>query len=337
MATMKAARITQAGGEFEYTDVPLPEPGAGQVRVKVEACGICHSDAFVQHGGWPGLVYPRIPGHEVAGRIDAVGDGVASRWSVGTRVGVGWHGGHCFTCDGCRSGDFLNCSAHQVCGISYDGGYAEYMVAPEGALAKIPDSLDAIDAAPLLCAGVTTFNALRNAGVKGGATVGVVGIGGLGHLGVQYAARLGYRTVALSRGADKEALAMELGAHVYVDTAVEDGGEALQKLGGADLILVTAPSAAAMKSAFGGLKPRGKLLIVGAAFEPLEISPLSLLSGKSVAGWPSGTPKASEETLDYSAVAGIKPMVEVFPLAEAGKAYARMMTNEARFRVVLVP
>ncbi|MCB9542104.1 MAG: alcohol dehydrogenase catalytic domain-containing protein [Myxococcales bacterium] len=337
MATMKAARITKAGGEFEYTDVPLPEPGPGQVRIKVEACGICHSDAFVQHGGWPGLTYPRIPGHEVAGRVDAVGEGVAARWKAGTRVGVGWHGGHCFTCDACRGGDFLACSAAQICGISYDGGYAEYMVAPQEALALIPDALDAADAAPLLCAGITTFNALRNAGVKGGATVAVVGIGGLGHLGLQYANHLGYRTVALSRGSDKEALARELGAHVYIDTAAEDGAEALQKLGGADLVLVTAPNAAAMKSAFGGLKPRGKLLIVGAAFEPLEINPIELLSGKTVAGWPSGTPKASEETLDYSAVAGIKPMIETFPLAEAGKAYARMMNNEARFRVVLVP
>lgn len=337
MSTMKAARIKEAGADFEYVDVPIPEPGPGQVRIAVEACGICHSDAFVKHGGFPGLSFPRIPGHEVAGRIEAVGERVADRWAKGARVGVGWHGGHCGTCERCRRGDFVNCAEQQICGISYDGGYAEYMVAPQEALVSLPDGLDADEAAPLLCAGVTTFNALRNAGVKGGGLAAIVGIGGLGHLAVQYAARLGFRTVALSRGTDKEELARELGAHDYIDSAANDPAEALQAMGGADLILVTAPSSKAMKSVFGGLAPRGKLLIVGASFEPLEIEPLALLSGKSVAGWPSGVPKDSEDTLELSAATGIKPMIETYPLAKAGEAFARMMGNEARFRVVLVP
>lgn len=332
---MTVVQIGEAGGDFEVTERPIPEPGAGQVRIRVEACGICHSDAFVKFGGFPGLSYPRIPGHEVAGRIDAVGEGVAGRWSKGLRVGVGWHGGHCSTCDRCRAGDYLNCAEEQICGISYDGGYAEYMVAPQEALASIPDDLSAAEAAPLLCAGVTTFNALRNAGVRQGGLVGVVGIGGLGHLGVQYAARLGYRVVALSRGPDKEDLARELGAHHYIDTKANDPAEALQAMGGADLILCTAPSHKAMEAVFGGLSPRGKLLIVGAAFEPMSISPLELLSGKSVAGWPSGKPIDSEQAMVYSATAGVRAQIETFPLKDAAEAFERMMSNAARFRVVL--
>ena len=321
---------------LELVERDVPTPGPGWIRVKVEACGVCHSDAFVVGGGFPGLVRPRIPGHEIAGRVDAVGPSVTG-WKVGDRVGVGWHGGHCFECDACRRGLFINCPDAKVTGISHDGGYAEYVVVPSASAARIPEALSAIDAGPLLCAGVTTYNALRNSGARPGQTVAVQGIGGLGHLAVQYAARMGFRTVAISRGADKATLAKELGAHDYIDTEAETVKEGLARLGGADLILATAPNHDAISSTIEGLKPRGKLLIVAAPFQPLSVSAFALLSGKTVAGWPSGSAFDSEETLAFSALSGVRPRVETFPLAKAADAFAHMMANKARFRAVLVP
>ncbi|WP_455384627.1 alcohol dehydrogenase [Acidihalobacter prosperus] len=332
---MKAVQVSKAGGEFEVVERPLPEPGPGQVRVKVEACGICHSDAFVKDGAFPGIEYPRVPGHEVIGRVDALGPGVDA-FSAGQRVGVGWHGGHCFRCEACRAGDFVNCSNAQIAGVSYDGGYAEYMVAPAEALARVPDALDSAEAAPLLCAGITTFNALRNAGARAGDTVAVLGIGGLGHLAVQYARKMGMRTVALSHGPAKEALARELGAHDYIDTSAGDPAEALQALGGARIILSTAPNSAAISAVVGGLGRDGCLLVVGVDGAPIEVAPLQLIPGRhSVGGWPSGTPKDSEDTLDFSARFDVLPRIETYPLEQAAEAYDRMLGNQARFRVVL--
>ena len=336
MAKMKAVQVSAARGPFELVEREVPEAGPRQVRIRVEACGICHSDAFVKYGAFPGLQLPRIPGHEIAGKVDAVGDGVTA-WQVGDRVGVGWHGGHCFQCAACRKGLFINCEKAQVCGISYDGGYAEFVVVPQEAVARMPADLDAIDAAPLLCAGITTFNALRNSGARAGDTVAVQGIGGLGHLGLQYAAKMGFRTIAISRGADKEALARQLGAHEYVDTNVTSAAEGLQKLGGADLVLATAPNAEAMGSTLGGLKSRGKLLIVAAPQDPLSLSAFGLLSGKTIAGWPSGTAMDSEETLSFSALSGVRPRVERFKLEQAEEAFAKVMENRVRFRAVLTP
>lgn len=332
---MQAARVPEAGGAFELVDVPIPEPSASEVRVRVEACGICHSDAFVKEGTFPGIDYPRIPGHEVAGVVDAVGEQV-EQWSVGDRVGVGWHGGHCFTCDACRSGDFVNCENAAVTGISFDGGYAEYMTAPTEAVAKMPDDLAAEDAAPLLCAGITTFNALRNHDLRPGDLVAVQGIGGLGHLGVQYAAAMGLSVVALSTSADKKALAHDLGAEHFVDVSTTDAADALQDLGGADLILATAPNADAITSVVGGLGREGELVIVAATGDVVEVPPMALIQGrKSVSGWPSGDAKHSEETLAFSAQSETLPTIETFPLEEAATAYDRMIKNEARFRAVL--
>ena len=336
MAKMKAVQASKAGAPFEVVERDVPEPGTGQVRIKVEACGVCHSDAFVRAAGFPGMTLPRIPGHEIAGRIDAVGAHVTP-WKAGDRVGVGWHGGHCFVCKACRKGLFLNCENAKITGISFDGGYAEYVVVPHEAVARIPEGLSAIDAGPLLCAGVTTFNALRNSGAQAGDTVAVQGIGGLGHLGIQYAARMGFRTIALSHGADKEALARKLGAHEYVDTKNGPASEGLKKLGGADLILCTAPNADAVASTIDGLKPRGKLLLVAAPFEPLKVSGMGLLSGKTIAGWPSGRSIDSEETMAFSALTNVRPQVEVFKLEQAEQAFARMMENRVRFRAVLTP
>ena len=336
MAKMKAVQATKAGAAFEVVERDVPEPGIGQVRIKVEACGICHSDAFVRSGGFPGMKLPRVPGHEIAGRIDAVG-GHVTAWKPGDRVGVGWHGGHCFVCNACRKGLFLNCEKAQITGISFDGGYAEYAVVPHEAVARIPEKLSATDAGPLLCAGVTTYNALRNSGARPGDTVAVQGIGGLGHLGVQYAARMGFRTVAISRGADKEELARQLGAHEYVDTQKVTAAEGLQKLGGADLVLATAPNAAAMGGTVDGLKARGKLLVVAAPFEPLSVSAMGLLSGKTIAGWPSGSSIDSEEAMAFSALTNIRPRVELFKLEQAEEAFARVMENRVRFRAVLTP
>jgi D-arabinose 1-dehydrogenase-like Zn-dependent alcohol dehydrogenase len=334
MPTMRAVQVSKANGPFEVVEREIPEPGAGQVRVRVEACGVCHSDALVRSGAWPGLHLPRIPGHEIAGKVDKLGPDV-SAWKVGERVGVGWHGGHCFQCNPCRRGDFLNCEQAQITGVTFDGGYAEYTVVPQAALARMPAKLAAVDAAPLLCAGITTYNALRNSGARGGDTVAVQGIGGLGHLAIQYAARMGFRTVAISRGADKEALARELGAHEYIDTARISPAEGLQKLGRADLVLATAPHAASMAGTLDGLKSRGKLLIVAAALEPMQLPTLGLLSGKSLAGWPSGTSIDSEDTLNFSALSGVRPKVETFKLEQAEQAYASMLESKVRFRAVL--
>ena len=336
MATMKAVQVTKANGPFELVEREIPEPGPGQVRIKVEACGICHSDMFVKAGAFPGLVMPRIPGHEIAGRVDAVGANV-NMWKKGDRAGVGWHGGHCFECNACRRGLFINCEKAQVTGISYDGGYAEYAVVQASAAARIPDALDAADAGPLLCAGVTTYNSLRNSGARPGDTVAVQGIGGLGHLAIQYAARMGFRTIAVSSGADKEELARQLGAHEYVDTKKVSAAEGLKKLGGADLVLATAPHADAIASTVDGLKPRGKLLIVAAPFEPLQVSAMGLLSGKTIAGWPSGSSIDSEDTMAFSALTGVRPRVEKFKLDQAEEAFAKMMANKVRFRAVLTP
>jgi D-arabinose 1-dehydrogenase-like Zn-dependent alcohol dehydrogenase len=333
---MRAVQVSKAGGPFELVERDIPDVGPEQLRIRVEACGICHSDAFVKSGGFPGLQLPRIPGHEIAGRVAAVGARV-SAWQVGDRVGVGWHGGHCFQCTSCRKGWFINCEKAQITGISYDGGYAEYVVVPQQAVARIPAELDAAEAAPLLCAGITTYNALRNSGARAGDTVAVQGIGGLGHLAVQYAAKMGFRTVAISRGADKEQLARKLGAHEYVDTQRTTAADGLQQLGGADLVLATAPNAEAMASTVGGLKARGKLLVVAAPFDPLQISAFALLTGKTVAGWPSGSAMDSEETMAFSALSGVRPSIERFKLEQAEEAFARVMANQVRFRAVLVP
>ena len=336
MAKMKAVQISKANGPFEVVERDIPEPGDGELRIKVEACGICHSDAFVKAGAFPGLVLPRIPGHEIAGRVDAVGANVGS-WKKGDRIGVGWHGGHCFECNACRKGLWLNCEKARVTGISFDGGYAEYAVVPHVAAARIPDQLDAADAGPLLCAGVTTYNALRNSGARPGDTVAVQGIGGLGHLGIQYAARMGFRTIAISSGPEKEELARQLGAHEYIDTKKMKASEGLQKLGGADLVLATAPYADAIASTVDGLKPRGKLLIVAAPFEPLAVSAFSLLSGKTIAGWPSGSSIDSEEAMAFSALTNVRPRIEKFKLDQAEEAFGKVMSNKVRFRAVLTP
>jgi propanol-preferring alcohol dehydrogenase len=336
MAKMKAVQVTKAGEPFEVVERPVPEPGDRQVRIKVEACGICHSDAFVKSGGFPGLVLPRIPGHEIAGTVDAIGAKI-SAWKVGDRVGVGWHGGNCFECNACRKGLFINCEKAQITGISFDGGYAEYVVVPSEAVARIPAGLDAAEAAPLLCAGITTYNSLRNSGARPGDTVAVQGIGGLGHLALQYAAKMGFRTIAISRGADKEELARSLGAHEYVDTQKVSAAEGLQKLGGADLVLGAAPNGEAIASTVGGLKSRGKLLLVAAPHDPIPVSGFALLSGKTIAGWPSGSAIDSEETLSFSKLTGVRPRIEKFKLEQAEEAFAKVMENKVRFRAVLVP
>ena len=333
---MRAVQIARPNGPFELIEREVPEPGPGHVRIQVEACGMCHSDVYVKGGAFPGLTLPRIPGHEIAGRVDKIGPNV-TEWKKGDRVGVGWHGGHDFVCNACRKGLFINCEKAQITGITYDGGYAEYVVVPHEAVARLPDAISATDAAPLLCAGITTFNSLRNSGARVGETVAVQGIGGLGHLGIQFAARMGFRTIAVSRGADKRELALQLGAHEYVDTDKVPAAEALRKLGGADLVLATAPNAEAIASTVDGLKPRGKLLIVAAPFEPMKLSTLNLLSGKTIAGWPSGSAFDSEETVAFSVLSGVRPRVEVFKLEQAEEAYARMLSNRVRFRAVLTP
>lgn len=335
MPSMKAAQISKAGGNFELVDRPIPEPGRSQVRIKVEACGICHSDTLVKEGHWPGLQYPRVPGHEIAGRIDAVGSDV-TKWKPGQRVGVGWHGGHCFQCDPCRRGDFILCQFEKITGISFDGGYAEYVVVPAEAVAAIPDDLPAAEAAPLLCAGITVYNALRNSGARAGDLVAVQGIGGLGHLGIQYARQMGFRTVAVGRGGDKEPLARKLGAHDYIDTAAGAPAAALQKLGGARVVLATAPDSKSMSELVDGLRPNGKLVIVGAGAEPLSITPLQLiLARRSIQGWSSGSSIDSEDTLRFSSLTGIRPMIERYPLEKVSEAYDQMISGRARFRVVL--
>ena len=332
---MKVAQVSKPGADFEIVERDIPTPDAGQVRIKVQACGVFHSDVLTKEGLWPGIQYPRIPGHEVAGIVDEVGVGV-SAWKKGQRVGVGWHGGQDNTCRECRRGDFRNCRNLKVCGISYDGGYQQYMVAPVEALVPIPDSLNDVDAAPLLCAGITTYNALRHSGALPGDLVAVQGIGGLGHLGVQFANKFGYQVAAIGRGSENAALAKKLGAHVYIDSASVSAAEALQKLGGARVILATAPSSKAMSELINGLGPNGELLVVGAASDPIEVTPLQLINGsKSIQGWASGTPADSEDTLHFAELTGVRPMIEVYPLEKAGEAFARMMSGKAEFRVVL--
>lgn len=332
---MKAAQISKAAGDFELVEREIPEPGRGQVRIKVDACGICHSDVLVKEGLWSGLQYPRVPGHEVAGKIDKIGDGVTS-WKKGDRVGIGWHGGHDFVCDQCRRGDFTMCAQRKVTGIDFDGGYAEYMLAPAEAIAKIPDDLPAEEAGPFMCAGVTVFNALRNSGARPGDVVAVQGIGGLGHLGVQYARQMGFQTVALGRGKDKEPLAKKLGAHHYIDSDVVDPVKELQKLGGARVILATAPSAKAISSVVEGLGVDGNLLIPAAPNDPLTIGVFPLLMARrQISGCYSGSARDSQDTLEFSALTGVHAMIEKFPLGRVAEGYERMHTGKVRFRVVL--
>jgi len=332
---MKAAQISKAGGEWELVERETPNPGPGQVRVKVEACGVCHSDALVKEGLWPGLQYPRVPGHEVAGRIDTLGDNVDA-FSVGQRVGVGWHGGHDFVCEQCRRGDFAMCVNRKVTGVDFDGGYAEYMIAPAAAIAVIPQEIPAEEAAPFMCAGVTVYNALRNSGARAGDTVAVHGIGGLGHLGVQYARRMGFETVAINRGNDKQDLARKLGAHHYIDATATDVVGELQKLGGARVILATAPNAQAISSLVDGLSAGGLLLVPAAPPEPLTINVFSLIMHRSgVRGWYSGTARDSQDTLEFSALSDVHPMIEKYPLDRVAEAYEQMRSGKVRFRVVL--
>jgi D-arabinose 1-dehydrogenase-like Zn-dependent alcohol dehydrogenase len=335
MARMKAVQVGKPGGDWEMVEREIPNPGPGQVRIKVDACGICHSDMLVKQGLWPGLLFPRIPGHEVAGRIDAVGAGV-TLWKEGQRVGVGWHGGHDFVCDRCRRGDFMMCRNAKITGITHDGGYAEYMISPAEAVAAMPEEIPAAEAAPLLCAGITVFNAMRHSGAVAGDLVAVHGIGGLGHLGIQYARQMGFKTIAINRGSDKQALAEKLGARDYIDSGASNAAEELQKRGGARLILATAPNAKSMSELVGGLAPNGKLMIVGAPNDPLSINAIALLAAKqTVQGWASGTGKDSEDTLEFSAYTGVRPMIEKFPLEKVAEGYERMITGKARFRVVL--
>jgi D-arabinose 1-dehydrogenase-like Zn-dependent alcohol dehydrogenase len=332
---MKVAQISKPGGDFEIVERAIPKPDAGQVLIKVQACGVCHSDVLTKEGYWPGIQYPRIPGHEVAGVIDEVGAGV-SAWKKGQRVGVGWHGGHDNTCRECRRGDFRNCRNAKIAGISYDGGYQQYMVAPVEALAAIPDGLTDADAAPLLCAGITTYNSLRHSRALPGDLVAVLGIGGLGHLGVQFAAKFGYKVAAIGRGPENATLAKKLGAHVYIDNKATNAAEELQKLGGAQVVLATAPSSKSMSELIDGLGPNGKLIVIGATFDPIEVTPVQLINGsRTIQGWAAGTPADSEDTLRFSDLTGVRAMIETYPLEKVAEAYARMMSGKAEFRVVL--
>jgi D-arabinose 1-dehydrogenase-like Zn-dependent alcohol dehydrogenase len=332
---MKVAQISKPGGDFEIVEREIPKPGAGQVRIKVQACGICHSDVLTKEGLLPGIQYPRVPGHEVAGVIDELGAGV-SEWKMGQRVGVGWHGGQDGTCLSCRRGDFRNCRNVKIPGISYDGGYQQFMVAPVEALAAIPDSLAAVDAAPLLCAGITTFNALRHSGALPSDLVAVQGVGGLGHLGIQFASKFGYKVAAIGRGPENAALAKKLGASVYIDSKATNAAQELQKLGGAQVILATAPNSKAMSELIDGLGPNGKLMVIGATFDPIEVTPPQLIFGsRTIQGWAAGTPTDSEDTLRFAELTGVRPMIETYPLEKAAEGYARMMSGDAKFRVVL--
>ena len=332
---MKAAQISKPGADFEIVERELPRPGAGQVRIKVQACGVCHSDVFTKDGSWPGIQYPRVPGHEVVGTIDEVSAGI-SEWKKGQRVGVGWHGGQDGTCPACRRGDFRNCRNLKIPGISYDGGYQQYMVAPVEALVAVREALSDTEAAPLLCAGITTYNALRHSGAFPGDLVAVQGMGGLGHLGIQFANKFGYTVAAIGRGTDNAALARTLGASMYLDSTATNAAEALQKLGGAQVILATAPSSKAMSALIDGLGPNGKLIVIGATFDPIEVAPVQLITGsRNIQGWAAGTPADSEDTLRFAEASGVRPMIETYPLERAGEAYARMMSGKARFRVVL--
>ena len=335
VAPMKVAQIPRAGADFQIGEREIPTPGGRHVRIKVQACGVCHSDVFTKEGLWPGIQYPRVPGHEVAGIIDELGTGV-SEWQKGQRVGVGWHGGHDGTCRECRRGDFRNCRNRKISGISYDGGYQQYMLAPVESLVAIPESLSDTEAAPLLCAGITTFSALRHSGAFPGDLVAVQGIGGLGHLGIQFANKFGYKVAAIGRGSENAVLAKKLGASVYIDSKSVNAAEALQKMGGAQVILATAPSSKAMSELIDGLGPNGKLMVIGAAFDPIEVTPVQLISGsRSIQGWASGTPTDSEDTLRFAELTGVRPMIETYPVEQAAEAYARMLSGDAQFRVVL--
>src|SRR5271169_4885142 len=335
MPKMKAVQVPKPGADFELVEREIPEAGPGQVRIRVQACGICHSDVITKEGLFPGMSYPRVPGHEVAGVIDEVGAGVKD-WKKGERVGVGWHGGQDGTCPACRRGDFVNCANAMVCGISYDGGYQEFMVAPVEGLARMPETLDPAEAAPLMCAGVTTFKALRHSGALPSDLVAVQGIGGLGHLGIQFADKFGYRVAAIGRGPENGALAKKLGADIYIDSAAADPAAELQKLGGAATILATAPSGKSMSALVNGLGANGTLMVVGASGDPIEVSPMQLIFGKrAIRGWASGLPTDSQDTLRFALLTGVRPMIEKYPFAKAAEAYARMMSGKAEFRVVL--
>src|SRR6202162_879699 len=335
MRQMKVAQVPSPGAAFQMVEREIPEPDAGQVRIKVQACGVCHSDVLTKEGLWPGIQYPRIPGHEVAGVIDELGAGV-SEWKKGQRVGVGWHGGQDGTCRECRRGDFRNCRNLKIPGISYDGGYQPYMVAPVEALAAIPDSLSDVEAAPLLCAGITTYNALRHSGALPGDLVAVLGIGGLGHLGIQFANKFGYKVAAIGRGPENAALAKKLGATLYIDSKAANAAGELQKLGGAQVILATAPSSKAMSELIDGLGANGKLMVIGATSDPIEVIPVQLIYGNHVIqGWAPGTPADSEDTLRFAELTGVRPMIETYPLEKAAEAYACMMSGKPQFRVVL--
>jgi D-arabinose 1-dehydrogenase-like Zn-dependent alcohol dehydrogenase len=335
MPKMRVIQVAKKGGPFELVERELPQPGRGEVRVKVQACGVCHSDSIAKEGLIPSVPYPIVPGHEIAGTVDAVGEGVIG-WSVGTRVGVGWFGGHCGRCEPCRRGDLIDCRNLRIPGVNYDGGYAEAVIVPADALALIPDELSPVDAAPLLCAGVTTYNALRESGAHPGDLVAILGIGGLGHLGVQFAAKMGFRTVAIARGVDKEALARKLGAHIYLNSQTQDVAAELSKLGGAKTILATVTSGKAMSSVIPGLAVRGKLVVVGVGADPIQIAPFDLINGsRTVVGHASGASIDSQDTLAFSALSGVRPTIETMPLDRAAEAYDKMMRNEARFRMVL--
>ncbi len=335
MASMRAVVVNEPGGEFELVEREVPQPGAGEALVRVHACGVCHSDMFAKEGGYPGVSHPLVPGHEIAGVVAALGDGVAG-WEVGQRVGVGWFGGNCGHCEFCRRGWLIDCENTQIPGITMDGGYADYVVVHAGALAAMPADLADEDAAPLLCAGITTYNALRHSGARGGDRVAILGVGGLGHLGVQFAAALGFETVAIARGTDKEQLARRLGARHYIDSTAGDPGAALAALGGVDVILSTVTSSDAMAAVFGGLRPRGRLVVVGASMDPIGVPAAALIGGgKTIAGHASGTSRDSEDTLAFSVLTGVRPMIETFPLERAAEAYEKMMSGDARFRLVL--
>ena len=335
MATMRAVQVSEQGGDLELVEREIPEPGDGELLIRVEACGVCHSDMFAKEGGFPGVSWPIVPGHEIAGVIETVGPGVQG-WEQGARVGVGWFGGNCGWCDQCRRGQLITCENMGIPGVTFDGGYADYVVVPAAAAASMPDDLASEDAAPLLCAGITTYNALRHSGAHPGDLVAILGVGGLGHLGVQFAARSGLETVAIARGTEKEDLARELGAHHYVDSTAQDPAEALQALGGAAVVLATVTNPEAMAACAGGLAPHGTLIVVGASMDPLQIPPAQLI-GQSmrIQGHASGTSKDSEDTLGFSALSGIKPRIETRPLEEAAEAYERMLAGDARFRMVL--
>jgi D-arabinose 1-dehydrogenase-like Zn-dependent alcohol dehydrogenase len=334
MPLMKAVQVSKPGGPFEVVERPIPDPGRTQVRIKVEACGVCHSDVLVKDG-MSGLQYPRIPGHEIAGRVDAIGADVTN-WKIGQRVGVGWHGGHCFVCDACRRGDFIICQNEKITALAFDGGYAEYVVAPAEAVAAIPDDLSSPDAAPLMCAGVTTYNSLRNSPARAGDLIAIQGIGGLGHLGIQFARQMGFRTVALGRGAGVEALAKKLGAHYYIDTTAGSPAEALQKLGGVRLVMSTAPDAKSVPVLIDGLAKGGELLLLGVPPEPFSVSAAAIVVlRRNIQGWPSGTAKDSEDTLQFCSMTGVRAMIEKFPLEKAAEAYDHMLSGRVQFRAVL--